>query len=99
MARNQICSESKGDKDIKLTVYFVKKLTTTCISLWQNALKVEREDPRRVVHALKVGIALTLVSFLYLLEPLFKGVGENAMWAVITVVVVLEFTAGEFVTF
>lgn len=75
----------------------MKTFTMLSISLWQSALKVGREDPRRVVHALKVGIALTLVSFLYLLEPLFKGIGENAMWAVITVVVVLEFTAGKFV--
>ncbi|KVE01329.1 Aluminum-activated malate transporter, partial [Cynara cardunculus var. scolymus] len=28
------------------------------------------------------------------MEPLFKGVGQNAIWAVMTVVVVLEFTAG-----
>ncbi|XP_078179628.1 aluminum-activated malate transporter 12-like [Carex rostrata] len=55
---------------------------------------VGREDPRRVVHAIKVGLALTLVSFLYIFEPLFDGFGQNAMWAVMTVVVVLEFTAG-----
>ncbi|MQL93942.1 hypothetical protein Taro_026596 [Colocasia esculenta] len=61
-----------------------------CHKIWM----VGAEDPRRLVHALKVGMALTLVSFLYLLEPLFKGVGKNAMWAVMTVVVVLEFTAG-----
>ncbi|CAM8877943.1 unnamed protein product [Rhodiola kirilowii] len=56
--------------------------------------KLGHDDPRRVTHALKVGISLTLVSLLYLLEPLFKGIGENAIWAVMTVVVVLEFTAG-----
>ncbi|MCI77155.1 aluminum-activated malate transporter 12-like, partial [Trifolium medium] len=28
------------------------------------------------------------------MEPLFKGIGNNAMWAVMTVVVVMEFTAG-----
>ena len=57
--------------------------------------KVGKEDPRRVVHALKVGMALTLVSLLYLMEPLFKGIGKNAMWAVMTVVVVMEFTVGK----
>ncbi|CAN6909859.1 unnamed protein product [Brassica oleracea] len=56
--------------------------------------KVGKDDPRRVKHALKVGVSLTLVSLLYLLEPLFKGIGSNAMWAVLTVVVVLEFSAG-----
>ncbi|CAH8283186.1 unnamed protein product [Eruca vesicaria subsp. sativa] len=55
---------------------------------------VGKEDPRRVIHALKVGISLTLVSLLYLMEPLFKNIGSNAIWAVMTVVVVLEFSAG-----
>ncbi|XP_010559291.1 PREDICTED: aluminum-activated malate transporter 12-like [Tarenaya hassleriana] len=55
---------------------------------------VGREDPRRAIHALKVGVSLTLVSLSYLMEPLFKGIGSNSMWAVMTVVVVLEFSAG-----
>ncbi|KAJ4848020.1 Aluminum-activated malate transporter 12 [Turnera subulata] len=62
--------------------------------VWQKIGKVGRDDPRRIVHALKVGLSLTLVSLLYLLEPLFEGIGQNAIWAVMTVVVVLEFTAG-----
>lgn len=57
--------------------------------------KVGQDDPRRTIHSLKVGLSLALVSLLYLLEPLFKGVGENVIWAVMTVVVVLEFTAGK----
>lgn len=57
---------------------------------------VGKQDPRRVIHALKVGLSLTLVSLLYLMEPLFKGIGSNAIWAVMTVVVVLEFSAGKF---
>ncbi|KAK7330882.1 hypothetical protein VNO77_25088 [Canavalia gladiata] len=61
---------------------------------WQKVWKVGRDDPRRVIHAFKVGLALTLVSLLYLLEPLFKGIGQNCIWAVMTVVVVFEFTAG-----
>ncbi|XP_052170074.1 aluminum-activated malate transporter 12-like isoform X1 [Diospyros lotus] len=61
---------------------------------WKTIGKVGKEDPRRVVHSLKVGLSLTLVSLLYLIQPLFKGIGQNAIWAVMTVVVVLEFTAG-----
>ncbi|KAG4973103.1 hypothetical protein AAZX31_11G041600 [Glycine max] len=61
---------------------------------WQTTWKVGREDPRRLIHAFKVGLSLTLVSLLYLLEPLYKGIGQSAIWAVMTVVVVLEFTAG-----
>lgn len=71
------------------------KMTRLPVKLWLSALQVGREDPRRVIHAVKVGVALTSVSCLYLLKPLFEGIGQDAMWAVITVVVVLEFTAGE----
>ncbi|KAL4570513.1 hypothetical protein LXL04_026169 [Taraxacum kok-saghyz] len=65
-------------------------LGSLCREIW----KIGRDDPRRIIHSLKVGFSLTSVSLLYLMEPLFKGVGQNAIWAVMTVVVVLEFTAG-----
>ncbi|CAN8245855.1 unnamed protein product [Cochlearia groenlandica] len=67
-----------------------KKMKKILKNLWN----VGKEDPRRVKHALKVGVSLTLVSLLYLMEPFFKGIGKNAIWAVMTVVVVLEFSAG-----
>ncbi|KAK9052976.1 hypothetical protein SSX86_029606 [Deinandra increscens subsp. villosa] len=78
----------------KKTQIYVEKMKrfpgVICHKIW----KVGRDDPRRLIHAFKVGFSLTLVSLLYLMEPLFKGVGQNAIWAVMTVVVVLEFTAG-----
>ncbi|KAJ4773765.1 aluminum activated malate transporter family protein [Rhynchospora pubera] len=79
---------------LKRMANFVDIISTFFASIWKSWYRVGRDDPRRVVHAVKVGLALTLVSFLYIFEPLFKGVGKNAMWAVMTVVVVLEFTAG-----
>ncbi|XP_073002619.1 aluminum-activated malate transporter 12-like [Typha latifolia] len=82
------------DKWYTLTAHQLEKISKLPVSLWKSAWKMAKEDRRRVVHALKVGLALTLVSFFYVLEPLFNGIGENAMWAVMTVVVVLEFTAG-----
>ncbi|KAK2996657.1 hypothetical protein RJ639_026225 [Escallonia herrerae] len=51
-------------------------------------------DTRKFIHCVKVGIALVLVSLLYLLDPLFKKIGGNAMWAIMTVVVAFEFFAG-----
>ncbi|KAL5864043.1 hypothetical protein ACOSQ3_001557 [Xanthoceras sorbifolium] len=56
--------------------------------------KKNKDDVRKIIHSIKVGIALVLVSLLYLLDPLYKQVGENAMWAIMTVVVVFEFFAG-----
>ncbi|XVF51958.1 hypothetical protein PTKIN_Ptkin04bG0226000 [Pterospermum kingtungense] len=78
----------------KLILEFSGKMKRFPGWLWRTIWKVGREDPRRMIHALKVGLSLTLVSLLYLVEPLFKGIGQNAIWAVMTVVVVLEFTAG-----
>ncbi|CAM0944713.1 unnamed protein product [Alopecurus aequalis] len=56
--------------------------------------KIGADDPRRAVHALKVGMALTLVSIFYYTRPLYDGVGGAAMWAIMTVVVVFEYTVG-----
>lgn len=79
----------------KRTNVFVATTKTWAGSSWTTICRVGKEDRRRVYHSLKVGFSLTLVSLLYLMEPLFKGIGQNAIWAVMTVVVVLEFTAGE----
>lgn len=70
-----------------------KKMKNILKNLWN----VGKEDTRRLKHALKVGVSLTLVSLLYLMEPFFKGIGKNAIWAVMTVVVVLEFSAGNYI--
>ncbi|CAL5017081.1 unnamed protein product [Urochloa decumbens] len=56
--------------------------------------KIARDDPRRVAHSLKVGLALTLVSVLYYVRPIFNNWGLSTMWAVLTVVVVMEYTVG-----
>ncbi|KAI5667001.1 hypothetical protein M9H77_16854 [Catharanthus roseus] len=56
--------------------------------------KVGEDDPRRVIHSLKVGLALTLVSLFYYFQPLYHSFGVSAMWAVMTVVVVFEFSVG-----
>lgn len=66
--------------------------------IWKTIWNLGYEDPRRVIHAFKVGLSLTLASLLYLLEPLYKEIGQSAIWAVMTVVVVLEFTAGKFLS-
>ncbi|CAL0316661.1 unnamed protein product [Lupinus luteus] len=65
----------------------------------KNAWEVGVNDPRKFIHCLKVGIALTAVSLFYYMKPLYDGVGGNAMWAVMTVVVVFEHTAASAATF
>ncbi|PON57073.1 Aluminum-activated malate transporter [Parasponia andersonii] len=86
-------SGKSGVKGKKMRA-FLEKVKRFPGLVWKTMWKVGKEDPKRVIHALKVGLSLTLVSLLYLMEPLFEGIGQNAIWAVMTVVVVLEFTAG-----
>ncbi|QCE07727.1 Aluminum-activated malate transporter [Vigna unguiculata] len=67
------------------------------LKVWRfvkKAWELGVNDPRKFIHCLKVGIALSLVSLFYYWKPLYDGVGGNAMWAVMTVVVVFEYTAG-----
>jgi len=56
--------------------------------------RIAADDPRKAVHGLKVGLALALVSVFYYTRPLYDGVGGAAMWAIMTVVVVFEYTVG-----
>ncbi|KAF3665294.1 Aluminum-activated malate transporter 2 [Capsicum annuum] len=75
---------------------FVKKLMFKVVDNAKSAKKLGKEDPRRIVHSLKVGFTITLVSLFYYFEPKFhyEGFGVSAMWAVLTVVLVFEFTVG-----
>ncbi|CAL5017080.1 unnamed protein product [Urochloa decumbens] len=60
----------------------------------EKLAKIARDDPRRVAHSLKFGLALTLVSVFYYVTPLFNSWGDSTIWAVITVLFVMEFTVG-----
>nr|XP_028948087.1 aluminum-activated malate transporter 10-like [Malus domestica] len=60
----------------------------------KKAWDMGHNEPRKVIHCLKVGVALTVVSLFYAMRPLYKDVGGNAIWAVMTVVVVFENTVG-----
>ena len=71
---------------------------TSVLSLSKSVWQVGADDPRRVIHFIKVGLALSLVSVFYFLRPLFDSFGGNAIWAVMTVVLVFEFTVGNFFT-
>ncbi|KMZ56902.1 hypothetical protein ZOSMA_8G00460 [Zostera marina] len=52
------------------------------------------EDARRLIHGMKVGISIVLVSLLYILDALHDRLGDNSMWAIVTVVVMFRFTSG-----
>eukprot|EP00258_Populus_trichocarpa_P014650 XP_006369382.2 aluminum-activated malate transporter 2 [Populus trichocarpa] len=70
------------------------KFKANMVGMARNIKKLGQEDPRRVVHSLKVGLALTLVSTLYYLRLFYKNYRLDAIWAVMTVVLVFEFSVG-----
>ncbi|KAM7262254.1 hypothetical protein ACFE04_021331 [Oxalis oulophora] len=70
------------------------KLMNSVVNGLKSIKKVGEDDPRRVIHSLKVGIALTLVSLFYYTRPIYDSFGTAGMWAVLTVVVVFEYTVG-----
>ncbi|MED6220194.1 hypothetical protein PIB30_042568 [Stylosanthes scabra] len=69
---------------------FVEKLMNICVM----TKEIAQDDPRKVIHSLKVGLSISLVSLFYFYQPLYENFGLSAMWAVMTVVVVFEFTVG-----
>ncbi|XVF05080.1 hypothetical protein REPUB_Repub05bG0140400 [Reevesia pubescens] len=73
---------------------FPKNIKTKVFEFGSKVKKLGQDDPRRVFHSLKVGLALTLVSLFYYYQPLYDSFGDSATWAVITVVVVFEFSVG-----
>ncbi|KAF7150614.1 hypothetical protein RHSIM_Rhsim02G0250600 [Rhododendron simsii] len=63
-------------------------------SFLKKAWELGVDDPRKVIHCLKVGVALTIVSLFYYMRPLYEGLGGTSMWAIMTVVVIFEYTVG-----
>ncbi|KAF9665347.1 hypothetical protein SADUNF_Sadunf16G0113300 [Salix dunnii] len=82
---------TRGRRSLKaLTVQFKVKM----LDMASNIKKLGQDDPRRVIHSLKVGLAITLVSIICYYQPLYSNFDETAIWAIMTVVVVFEFSVG-----
>ncbi|KAK1394449.1 Aluminum-activated malate transporter [Heracleum sosnowskyi] len=70
------------------------KMKDKVIEFVNMTIKLATDDIRRVIHSIKVGLALTIVSLFYYFQALYDSFGVSAMWAVMTVVVVFEFSVG-----
>ncbi|XP_057782035.1 aluminum-activated malate transporter 2-like [Salvia miltiorrhiza] len=76
----------------------VKHRAKMVMNMATESKKIGAEDPRKILHSLKVGLAMAAVSLIYYFD-LFRdgystGSGLYAMWAVNTVAVVFEFSIG-----
>ncbi|CAO2835437.1 unnamed protein product [Amaranthus hypochondriacus] len=74
----------------KMYSLMIMKIWKFLVDCW----KIGVAEPRKFIHCVKVGVALSVVSLFYYMRPLYEGVGGNAMWAIMTVVVVSEYTVG-----
>ncbi|KAK4482740.1 hypothetical protein RD792_009907 [Penstemon davidsonii] len=72
----------------------VQNLVNKVMGIAKDAKNLGEEDPRRIFHSIKVGLAITLVSLFYYFDFFYEGLGVSAMWAVMTVVVIFEFSVG-----
>ncbi|PIA54339.1 hypothetical protein AQUCO_00900699v1, partial [Aquilegia coerulea] len=71
-----------------------KKFKGKVIGVTIMTKKLGQDDPRRIIHSVKMGLALSLISLVYYFRPIYDSFGVSTMWAVLTVVVVFEFTVG-----
>lgn len=88
-------SQNQEKSAIQFMTSIPQKARSSVAASITKARKIGEEDPRRIVHSMKVGLALTLVSLFYYFRPLYDGFGQAGMWAILTVVVVFEFTVGK----
>ncbi|KAF2946318.1 hypothetical protein DAI22_02g283701 [Oryza sativa Japonica Group] len=75
-------------------VYCAAALQAKVSGSAKKVWKIGTDDPRKATYGVKVGVALTLVSLFYYVRPLYDGVRGNAVWAIMTVVLVFEYTVG-----
>ncbi|XP_027183263.1 aluminum-activated malate transporter 9-like [Coffea eugenioides] len=66
----------------------------SCRGWIMEVWKFCKEDTNRIIFALKVGLAVLLVSLLILIRAPYHVFGSNIIWSILTVAIMFEYTVG-----
>ncbi|CAL0323969.1 unnamed protein product [Lupinus luteus] len=96
-----VLPESDDDADVTVARKWWRRCSDGVVMGWNkvkhvaiSAWEMGHSDPRKVIFSAKVGLALMLITLLIFLNEPFKDVSRYFVWAVLTVVVVFEFSIG-----
>ncbi|GAA0166501.1 transporter [Lithospermum erythrorhizon] len=59
-----------------------------------KAYEMGKKDPRKFIFAIKMGLALAIVSILIFFKEPLSYIGQYSIWAILTVVLIFEFNVG-----
>ncbi|KAM6548142.1 hypothetical protein CsatB_019818 [Cannabis sativa] len=72
----------------------MNKLLKDSVDFAGKAWEMGRTDPRKAIYAMKMGLAMALVSLLIFWKDSYHNIDQYSVWAILTVIVMFEFSIG-----
>lgn len=98
LSRKTLFEESDHNKDGDDDASILDRITKSWEDLQEFLVKVYemgRSDPRQIIFAAKSGFALAFVSVLIFFKEPLDYISQYCIWAILTVIVVFEFSIGK----